>query len=193
MKKSKTAGLIAAVVIAGGLAFAGSASAAPAAAPASAAVAAGTTTATVATPGGSFHIPVVPYPFSGSGTTTFTLYTLPACSSSATTYEVFLSTQGVEQEFAPPLGSTLVLSDTFGDQLIGSTGANGAIPTPFQQVDFSQSGLNGFVTAAGDYSLGVKCFSSTGVTNVWWTTVDFDAAATSTTTPNWKWEPLDSI
>jgi hypothetical protein len=190
MKKFKTVGVIAAaVVIAGGIAFAGSASSASATA---ADVAPGTTTATVATPAGSLHIPVIPYPFSGSGTTSFSLYTLPACSSSATTYEVFLSSQGVETDFAPPLGSTLVLSDTLGDQLIGRTGTNGAIPTPFKQVDFSASGLNGFVTG-GDYSIGVKCFSQTAVTDVWWTTVDFDGAATSTTTPNWTWEPSDGI
>lgn len=153
-------------------------------------VSANTSSAAVATPAGSFHIPVVPYPFSGSWNTPFTLYTLPSCSSSAIGYEVFLSTQGVEQDYPPPLDSTFILySDTNGP-LFAPFGPSGTLPTPFRAVDFSISGLNGFITGAGNYSLGVKCFSNTALTNVWWTTVHFDGPATPTSAPNWSWEPL---
>jgi hypothetical protein len=177
---------IAAVAIAGGLSLTGSASAAVIGDATSA-------TVSVSTPDGSFHIPVVPYPTSGAFNTPFTLYTLPACSSTATFYEVFISTLGVEQDFTPPAGSTLVLRSDSSGLLFGRVGANGALPTPFNNVDFSVSGLNGFIAAAGDYSIGVKCLNSAGITDAWWTTVDFDGPASSTNAPNWTWEPLDSI
>jgi hypothetical protein len=192
MKKIRRAAILGAAVIAAGLVFSGMASAAPAA---PAAVSGTTTTATITTPdGSSFHIPVVPYPFSGTLSTTFDLYTLPACSSGAIGYEVFLSVPGVETQFDPAPGSTIILrSDTAGFLLKHLPSGSTAITDPTPSVDFANSGLNGFVTAAGDYSLGVKCFSSTAVTDAWWTEVHFDGAATSTNVPNWNWDPFAGL
>jgi hypothetical protein len=187
MKLRRMALAVGALAVAGGLVLGGTALASPAS------VAGDTTTATVTTPDGSFHIPVVPYPFSGSLETTFSLYTLPQAPAGSVYYEVFLSTPGVEDEFNPPLGSTYVLnSDTTG-LLFGQLPADG-LPDPITDIDFSTSGLVGLVNGAGDYSLGVKFLSDTGVTGVWWTSVYFNGAITptSTTTPDWQWDPFDT-
>jgi hypothetical protein len=181
---------VGAAVLAGGLALGGTALAAPATPAASG----DTTSSAVATPDGSFHIPVVPYAFSGSLSTTFDLYALPTIPSGTIAYEVVLTKPGDEQDYNPPVGSTIILrSDTDGLLLKRvAAGTTTLSPDPIPGVDFSASGLNGFITAAGDYSLEIKFFGPTGLTGAWWTSIYFDGAATATNAPNWQWDPTQS-
>ena len=185
--KKRMAAIIGAVVVAGGLSVGGTALAAPTTA---SAVVGDTTAATVTTPGGSFHIPVVPYPFSGTFSTAFDLYSLPTIPSGTIGYEVVLTQQGDEQDFSPPIGSTIILrNDTDGLLEVPVAPGTTTLTDPTLAVDFSASGLNGFISGAGDYSLAIKFFGSTSLTGVWWTTIHFDGAASLTNAPNWKWEP----
>jgi len=188
MKRTRIALGVGALAVAGGLALGGTALAAPTT------ISGDTTTSAVTTPDGSFHIPVIPYPFSGSFSTTFDLYALPVIPSGTIAYEVVLTDPGDEQDYNPPAGSTIILrSDTDGRLLTRlASGTTTLSPDPIPEVDFSASGLNGFITAAGDYSLEIKFIGATGLTGAEWTSVYFDGAATSTNAPNWQWDPTDS-
>jgi hypothetical protein len=196
--KVRTAAAIGAVILASGLGLAGTASAAPTPALASSNLVAGvvgdTSNAAVATPSGSFHIPVVPFPFSGSLTTTFDLYALPVIPAGTIGYEVFLSTPGDEQQYNPDPGTTIILnSDSQGPLIVPvNPGQTTLGSDPIPDVDFNTSGLAGFVTAAGNYSLGIKFFGNTSLTGTWWTTIHFNGAVTTTNSPSWQWEPAVS-
>lgn len=172
--------------VAGGLAFGGLALAAPAGA--QAAVHGGTASAAVATPAGSFHVPVVPYPFSGAWNTPFSLYSLGQIPAGTIGYQVVLTLPGDEQDYDPPIGSTLILrSDSLGNLSVPVTPGTTTIPDPIPAVDFFASGLGGFISGAGDYSLAIKFYGSTSLTGVWWTEIHFDGPASAD--PNWEWDP----
>lgn len=167
-------------------------------------VSADTTSAAVATPAGSFHVPVVPVvpgvplsqAFGGSYSTAFNLYSVAVVPPGSIGYQVVLTEPGDQGYVAPPNSSTIILTSITGGELqtiFPAGSAPATIPDPISDISFADSGLNGFISGAGNWVLAIKFFgppTQTTLTGVWWTTIHFDGPASLTNHPNWSWEPL---
>jgi len=122
-------------------------------------------------------------PTSGSMATTFSITPPQAsCPTGDLGWSLKLVTPGDESDITPPSGSvsSALRSDSQGSLSLVRNTSIGTI----NDVDLSASGLNNIVTQAGSWSIALRCFNSgaTAYDEVWYKTVTFNGAASSTST-----------